>query len=203
MDFFIDDIPFACSARDLGSIIAAAQQQVDPTGRIIVEVRLDGRPVDDEILAKPASSPLTAHEVQFITARPADLVGEALLSAATMLEEVRATQREAADLLTTDEPAKALEHIRASLQAWQHAQQSVQQSAALLQINLDTLNVNGQQVAAIIDDLAAKLSNIHKQIVSSDWVALSDSVGYDLDTSAQVWVELLNMLRRHVTQMKV
>lgn len=200
MDFFIDDKPFACSARDLGEALAAAQKPVEQAGRIIVEVRIDGRPVEDETLAKPSGVALSAQEVQFVTANPADLVGEALLSAAAMLEDIRSTQREAADLLTTDEPAKALEHIRAALQAWQHAQQSVQQSAALLRIDLDTLSVNGRQVAAVIDELAAKLHAIHQQIVSRDWVGLSDSIGYDLDACAQTWVELLNMLRRQVTR---
>lgn len=198
MDIFIDDKPFACPESDLCALIAAVRRQVEPEGLIVVEIRVDGRPLDDEDLSRPSAAPLQAREVQFLTAIPGQIVGEALLSASLMLQDVRETQRAAADLLTADQPAKALDHVRTTLNVWQQAQQSVQQSAALLRIDLNDVRVNDQPITAVINDLVEKLSTIREQLTSNDWVGLSDSIGYDLDIAAQQWVELLQVLRRRI-----
>lgn len=194
MDVFIDNDEFTAAGDTLESIIAAARREVAPSGRIIVEVRLDGRTVPESDLPQYEPMLPDAQELQLITACPFDLSLTTLTQARQLLRDAQAFQRDAADAAATDDTASALNHVRHSLAAWQQVQEAVKMTSALLALPLDELRVGEQPAAAVIDELAVALAHVREQLVSSDWIALGDTMRYELDQAAGKWQALIDVL---------
>jgi hypothetical protein len=198
MDVFLDNDVFNAPGNTLAEILVAAKKTVDPRGRLIVEVRLDGRTLEESEMHRIAHQPLEGDELQVITANPRELSIAILHGVAGALHDARQEQRLAAEAFAADDTSTALSHVKNALTVWQQAQQAVQQSAQLLKLPLDKLSVDGKTVPQIIDDLVNRLSTVRQQLMSSDWVGLSDSMAYELDTAAEIWSGMLQMFREHV-----
>lgn len=200
MSLFLDSEPFDADQQTLGGAIESASQKLGPTGRIIVEVRIDGEPVSGEDLDRLIDAPVPQTPVHLISADPAELALQTLEELAEELMHARQQQQEAAGLLSTDEAATALEHIRAALGVWQQAQIAVQYIARLMELELDTIEIDGVPLTDLIRDLADKLAAIREQLVAGDWIALSDSFGYELDQTAETWTAMLAGLGRRIRE---
>ncbi|MBI1368138.1 MAG: hypothetical protein GC162_05735 [Planctomycetes bacterium] len=202
MDVFIDSDIFATAQSNLGAIITEAQKRLRASGRLIVEIRVDGRPLterEQEHLDKALNG---ADELQFITANPVELglstldeVGEALLGA-------REAQTLAAEALRADETGKALEHVRSSLLVWQQAQQTITQVAQLLAVPLDDLLVDKRSVPEVIDDLIDTLTKARSELLDGDWLGLADTLGYELDEAADVWAKMIGILAQWIREVR-
>ncbi|MDH3583494.1 MAG: hypothetical protein OER86_04695, partial [Phycisphaerae bacterium] len=184
---YIDDTPFPTDATDLAGIIRSARPKVDPTGRLIVEVRLDGDVVEADDLDEVQNRPLDAEEVQLVTAEPYALARTALLEVQDTLPAAREAQQEAAELLTADDTETALQHVQVALGVWQQAQMSVQNATGLLEMPLDDITVDDQAVSRIIEQLAEQLRQLREQLLASDWLGLADTLGYELEETVGRW----------------
>ena len=194
MDIFIDNDEFATQASTLDGIIEAARQEVSPRGRIIVEIRLDGRTVPDADL--PQYEPMLAdtQEVQLITACPLDLSIATLEQVRAQLGEAQTSQQAAADAAATDDTVIAMNHVRQALAAWQQAQEAVQKISALLALPLDQCQVDDQPAGIVIDELAVALARVREQLVGGDWIGLADTLRHDLHHAAAKWQRLVDVL---------
>ncbi len=199
MDVFIDQTEFNTTQVSLDGIINDARSHVDPSGRMIVEVRVDGRPLTDSDFDQLASqTDIDADEIQLLTANPYDLALSALSETTQSLNELETAHKSAADFLSADETQKALDIIQNILKTWQNATLSVQASAELLNISLDTLSVNDNPANRIIDSLKERLAQLREQLIASDFIGLADTLAYEMDETVTEWTQLIQSLSNQV-----
>ena len=202
MDVFIDNDPFTTTHDRLGPIIDQASRHVAPTGRIIVEVRLDGDALTDDQLGAADANPLTADEVQFITADPYELARQTLLEVQDQLTNARDAQQRAAAKLQADNASDAMDDIRQAMAIWQVAQDSLLKSAQLLGIPLDDLESDGRSASQIITLLAGRLAQMGEQLAARDWLGLADTLGYELDETVGQWSAMIDTVAQHILRLK-
>mgnify|MGYP006300455585 CR=1 FL=1 len=202
MDIFLDHDRFDTDATTLGGVIAAARDRLSQSGRMIVEVRLDGNTVPSDELESHHDQPIDAEEVQLITAEPFELARQSLLDVKEALAGVRDDQQKAAELLQSDQPADALNAIREALQVWQQAQQTVLQAGRLIGLDLDHTQVEGQPIPEIVDHLAEQLKTVRDQLLANDWIGLADTLAYELDEAIGTWSAMIDELSNQIKARK-
>ena len=202
MDVFIDNDAFVTQQSTLDRIIAEAAEHVKPSGRIIVEVRLDGRTLSDADLTEAQPRDADADEVQLITADPYELARQTLLEVRDRLDDAREAQQRAAEKLQADNAAEAMDDIRVAMEVWQQAQDSALKSAQLLDLPLDSLQADGRSVSQIITLLAGRLAQLRDQLNARDWFGLADTLGYELDAAATQWAAMIDTVCDHIKKMK-
>jgi len=202
MEVFLDHDPIQTEATTLGGVIAAAREQLSDSGRLIVEVRLDGETLPSDELEDRHEQTIEADEVQLITAEPFELARQTLLDVKEALAGVREDQQQAAALLQEDKPAEALAAVREALQVWQQAQQTVLHAGRLIGLDLDQLEVDGKAVPAIIEALADQLKAVRDQLLANDWVALADTLAYELDETIDTWAAMIDRICELILERK-
>ncbi len=181
-----------------------------PLGRVIIEVKADGLPLADDLVAAPPESAGGHSELRFTSADPRQLVRVTLMDAADALSTAQADQLAAADLINSGQTGPALEHLRSALATWQAVQDVLDRSAQLLGLNLSKLG--GTAIPGLDSDegftpaleaLTSHLSCVRTGLSDQDWSALSDTIGYDLDAQVNLWKRLLKGLADHVATLPV
>lgn len=198
MDIYLDNAPIATDADTLGGIIDAGLTHLDRDRRMIVEVRLDGRTLKADELEQLVAQPLTAQEVQLITADTRALAEQTLADVGEALRSLTDQQRKAAELLQSGQPAEAMEPIKIALAIWQQVHQSVLQTSQLMKIDLESVSVGDRAAAVLIEALAEQLRAVRDRMVSQDWVGLSDTLGYEFGDVVSDWHELIGELGTRV-----
>lgn len=203
MQVFLDDHEVAVAASSLAEALRAGVAAAQARGRVVVEVKADGVAVGDEQLAQ-ADEPSSARELRLISADPRALVRVTLLDAVDALDEAKRRQDAAAELIQTGETQGALEHLREVISLWQLVQGTLDKSAELLGLKLDTIaiNVDGPdktgRVAEEVEGLKTSLAGVKRTLSQQDWAGLSDVLAYELNTRVERWQRMLRSLADHV-----
>lgn len=190
----IDDEPVALEANSLRSLLAAARDHLAPSGRMVVQVQVDGEPVIDEALDSDHPTDFSQAEVQVYSAKPADLAVGALEQARAQIAEASGLQEQAAELLQKDEPAEALTQVGASIRGWIQAQQAVTGVAQLMGLDLTAVAVDDETVAARTQELLTRLVELKGLIEANDHVALADALAYEWPETTDRWDAALGAL---------
>jgi hypothetical protein len=207
MQVLLDGHPVATACPSLAEALAAATADAEKRGRIIVEVKADGVTLSDEKLGNPSSEPSTIGELRMLSAEPRALVRHTLLEGVTALENARAEQAKAAEQIQSGHTEQALNTLQVAVLTWQAVRDIVSRSAAVLALDLDTLELTGVDedvnFKTATKDLLGHLTQMRTALDQQDWSALSDIVGYDLDAQAGVWKGLLIALSQHISNLPV
>jgi hypothetical protein len=194
MSIYIDDAPVNLAANTLEEALLAAKRFVEPSGRILVEVALDGeRIVGDELTRRQAES-LAGRTLRLATADGQELLVQTLGEVRRQLDEAARMQGEAADCLQRDQPRDALSRIADAIVIWQHTGQVVSTCAAMMKLPLGSLAAGGQTFERIASDLAAMLTTLRDLLVARDAVGLADTLAYEWPATTQRWQELIDQL---------
>lgn len=200
MDVYIDNDLAELAGANLGDLIAAARARLEPTGRLIVEVRVDGRTLSAEEFDSLCDSQPAAEEIQFITADPYALATITLGEVHDALTTARQAQQQASELLQSDHAAAAMDHIRHALGVWQQAQQALLQSAQLLDVPLEELTVADRPMTDIVDELGNLLNQIREQLTAGDHLGLADTLAYPLTDALDTWAALIDAMCTRIQQ---
>src|ERR1051325_5030733 len=203
MQVLLDGHPLAVSPPSLAEALAAAVADAEKRGRIIVEGKADGQTLSDEKLCNPPREPSAIQELRLLSAEPRAMVRHTLLDAVTALENAREHQSKSADQIQSGQPDEALQTLQVAVLTWKAVRDIVSRSAAVLELDLDTLDLPGVEEGVnfktATKDLLGHLTQMRAALDSQDWSALSDIVGYDLDAQVGVWKGLLVALSQHVS----
>ncbi len=195
MPVYLDQQPVDLTAPTLGQLLAAAREHLaGDSGRVVVEVVVDGQPIPEAELDQRLTDPLDQQEVRFATADPKALAVETLQQVQTRLLEGEQLQQEAADLLQRDQTQPALQKVGQSIEAWLQVQQAVLQSTVLLGIDLDQLDIDGQPAHALTTHAVEQLQDIKTFIQANDTVALADALQYEWPETTEKWNRLIDTL---------
>src|SRR5262245_16612232 len=143
MQVLLDGTPLSVSNPSLAGALATAAADAQSRGRIIVEVKADGVLLSDDKLGNPSTEPSTIKELRLLSAEPRALVRHTILEAVTALESARTEQAAASELIQSGDPEQALGKLQAAMITWQTVRDVVEQSAAVLRIDLDSLALPG------------------------------------------------------------
>ena len=129
---------------------------------------------------------------------PAELVIGVLEDVRAGLAGAQQMQQQAAELLQQDDPAKALDLVKQSIDAWLQAQQAVGQSAQLLLIDLNAIMVNEQTVLDRMNELISNLTELKDAVVAKDFISLADALQYEWPEITERWDAALGAIVKHI-----
>lgn len=187
MPVYLDDELVPEPAANLAVAIEAAQKRLAATGRVVVEVKIDGQAMNDADLVGEGRSLTPAMEVRFYSADPCLLASSVLGDVRVELGRAREAQSEAARLFQHDQPADAMRAVGRAIEVWQMAEQGLIQSTAMAGLDLDRHQFEEKAVSAFLAEIIEKIRQLRDLIVSGDTVGLADTLGYE-------WPELTNRL---------
>lgn len=194
MAIYLDDQPVQLDGTDLESVLSAATVHLADTGRIVVEVQVDGKPLFEDALDEQYNAALNDSEVRLYSANPQELAVIALQQIKEKLEDARQAQSQAATHLQEDRQDLALPQVVRVIEVWQQTQQAVLQSAQLLGIGLDDRMVDGRSVPSMTSDLLEQVTGLRTLLEAGDTVGLADAMAYE-------WPETVGQWGRLVTEM--
>ena len=175
-------------------MLEAAREHLQSRGRMIVEVRLDGRTIPAGELDDRRGTSISEVEVRLYSAEPRELAALTLRQARLQLSEASTAQVEAAELLQQDEPSEALARIGLAMGAWQHAQQAVLRGSQLVELNLDELTFDHQPVTKMVSDLLEQFQTLKQLITRDDTLGLADALAYEWPETTDRWDRLMEHL---------
>ena len=82
---------------------------------------------------------------------------------------------------------------------WQTCYRALSQCSGLLNRDLTSLQHNGRNVRAYLEDLIGKLSELRSALEAHDTVMLADLVHYEFPALTETWQAVLNDLAEQVT----
>ncbi|MEM9418683.1 MAG: hypothetical protein AAGA25_06440 [Planctomycetota bacterium] len=195
MQVILDEQTVELDGPSLGELLHAARKRLaDDSGRVVVEIAIDGRRLDDQQITDRQSEDVSDLSVAFTSADPKALAVETLEQVRTRLTDAEDDQKEAADLLQRDQKQNALQKVGSSIEAWLQVQQAVLQSTVLLGINLDDLSVDGEPAHALTTQAVERLNDVKEFIQADDTVALADSLEYEWPETTAKWHTLIDEL---------
>lgn len=190
----LDEQALSVERASLAAALSAAQSLARARGRIIVEVRADGRPIADELLASPSDELVDIKRIELKSAEPRALVAFTLTDAAEALEQVALDHEDVGRAIQSGQTQEALGRLSESIATWQAVCDILAKSAALLKLDLDALRPSDGVPGTISERFAAlheRLGAMKSALETQDFSALSDILLYDLAPKAREWSGLL------------
>jgi len=178
-------------------LLAAVSDELSAAGRVVVEVKIDGQSITGPALDddQPTSD---ASDIRVYSAKPDELVVGILEEVRTQLSAAQQMQQKAAEHLQQDDPAQAMGLVKESINGWLQAQQAVGQSAQLLQLDLQAIQVGDQPVIERMNELIASLNELKDILGANDFVALADALQYEWPEITERWDAAIGAIIKHV-----
>ncbi len=200
MAVYLDDEQVQLEGVDLASVLASAKDRLAPSGRVVVEVHVDGQPVvGDDLDEKQQVDPLEA-ELRLYSADPRELAVATLQQVQEKLDDAAEAQLRAAELFQQDQQNEAMAEVGRAVTVWQQLQQAVLTSSQLLDIDFDTKTVDDQSVSQITDGLLGQLRSLREMLSSGDSVALADALAYEWPETVERWDRFIAEMIRWIEE---
>lgn len=177
--------------RTVGEVLSHLRQQ----NRLVVQVLVDGEEPDLTQMSALRARPLGEHSVYIETTAPDELATQILREVTQQLEQTDSLRESAVELLRQNQANRALEKLAGCFAAWHSAQQSVQQIAELLSIDLQHVRIDGQSLAEVLSRFAEQLRELRRALENRDYVLLGDVLGEDAADTTRQWIDAIRQLR--------
>jgi len=191
MPIYLDGKATELAGEKLGAVIDAAQKRLAGSGRVLVEIQLNGRSLVGDEIETQRDVGVAGADLKLESADPRQLAVQTLEAVRVGLDDARVAQGEAADLLQRDQPTHAMEQIGRAVEVWQQTQQAVLHTTMLLGIDLSQRQFEGKPITATTDALLANLRTLRDAIANRDLVALADSLNYEWPETTAKWDRLI------------
>ncbi len=191
LQIFLDDRPIDSPDASLDGAIRAASAIAGQSGRVIIEVRHDGRPVTIDALNGNRAPNLTG-EVRLVSATLQELLGGSVEDAHLALDSAIEDQRRSASLIHEGQTAKALATVRSVIASWQTLGSLIE--VAVTMIYRGTGQNPLPNLREYKESLTPALETLRQSVINEDWSALADVLEYDLTRQAEAWRGLLEQL---------
>lgn len=200
MRVLLDGEPLpAGPAGTVREALSAAAAATEKSGRMIVEVSVDGAVWDQQQIHAELSGASGAEEVRLTSCDARELVIAAYRDAATALGEADALQREAADLIQADRRAEAMDTLNRAIQIWQSVQRAVLMGLQAEAVPAPATPLLERRLTDAIERLNRQLTIIRDALQCDDPVGVSDTLLYELPDVVHEWRSLLHELEAPLT----
>lgn len=177
--------------KTIGQVLAHIQRHK----RLVVHVLLDGREPDLNQLSHLKAAPLMGHTLFIETTEPKRMAMDVLDEVESQLDEADRLTTSAVQLLRENSTLKAMEKLRGCFSTWQHAQESILKVAQLLRIDLAKIVVDGKPFVQVLGDFAQQLKLIKSSLENRDFVALIDTLVYEVSENSGHWRAAIESMR--------
>jgi hypothetical protein len=192
MAIYLDELELTLDAVSIKDVIQAANAQALAQGRIVVEISMGGQVLPADQLELRQAEPLPIGEdIHLVSSRPSELAIDTLNQCTLALDEARKITAEAAELLQQDKTAAAIEQIGKSVNIWQQVQAVVSQSTQLTGIDLNTRELDGEPINAIIQQHVGHLTELRDLLTARDTLGLADVLTYEWPSVLDRWQQMI------------
>jgi hypothetical protein len=177
--------------QTVGQVLAHIQKQ----DRLVVHLLIDGQEPDLAKLPSLRTAPLSGHTLYVETAEPRRMALDVLTDIEQHLKDTDQVRLDCVELLRSNNTGKGLEKLRGCFSAWQHAQESVLQTAQLLRIDLGRIVVDGRPFSDVLKGFSEQLKLIRSSLENRDFVSLIDTLVYETAETSDHWRAAIRSMR--------
>ncbi len=164
--------------------------------RLVVHILIDGQEPDLERMPALRQTRIDPQTTLFIeTTNPKEMAAEVLADLEAHLDDAERLKAESADLLASNQTARALEKLSGAFRVWHHAQESVQKITQLLRLDLSAIKIGNQTMTELLNLFSQMLKQIKHALENRDFVLLSDVLTYESTQTTAQWREMIGTLR--------
>jgi hypothetical protein len=200
MRILLDNRETSLRADTVAVALQEAAILVERTGRMIVEVEVDGTTWGEEDLADASHTARGAVEVRFATAHPAELLRDTLAHATDAVLNAEQIQRNAARLLQANRDGEGLQSLLEALAIWGSVQTAVSRGLELGVVSRDSLKAGGIDLDGAVAVLDKQLRALRDAMQSQDPTAVSDCLMYEFPATAKRFAETLAAMTNAVAK---
>lgn len=200
MRVWLDDVERHLEGETVGEVLSAAAQTVEPDGRVITDVVVDGEPWEGDRLTSPDHLGRDADEVHLVTADLLGLLGQTIEQTRDVLNELESMQEDAAAAIQRDETARAMALLGDITNLWMSVQQATSHVAEGVSEPLAEMRTAEGPARETIERFGEHLRTLVSAIESGDASALADVLLFDLTDTAGQWRGLLDVLEARVEE---
>ena len=197
MEIYVDDQAFQSSgpgSQTLAQLVDEVKRQIGD--RMIVSIRCDGSDITDDGFGESmARSVDSCQRVELYTGAARELVEDAMDQAAEMLDATEQDRLQAVELLGAGQTADGIRFLGNCMRNWYQVHQSIANSLAMLDIDPDTVTVEGRKMAEALETSRARLEQIKQALESLDYVLLSDTLQYEFEEVVRIWKAIVAAIR--------
>lgn len=201
MRIVLDDRDTGILATTIGEAVASAATLAEREGRQVVDVYVDGEEWTEQELSSPDRLRNSADEVRVTSVRPAELVRETFVHAASALLEAEQMQRNAAKLMRADQAKEGLDVLMQALNVWVNIHKATVQGIQFAKIDPRTLQTPDGTFEQAAGDLNARLIALRDAMKGGDTVAVCDCLLYEFPATTKRWASMLAELARRADGM--
>ncbi len=195
MELFIDDAQVQHELSTTGTLeetVRLVQNDVCPSGRLIIGLRYNGGAIEENQMASVLNSPAkSCQKLEVFTGTPGKLVAEAMEQASAALSNSEEASRDAAGLLTEGDSQGGIQALGQCIGIWQQIHEAVVKSIQMLELDPDSTYVNKQSLAEAIGKPGEVLLQIKAALQTQDHVQLADVLNYELHEATELWKAIL------------
>lgn len=179
--------------------LAVIHEHLRDQGRMIVALKVDGKSLGPrEIEASLRGKPVSAiGRMEVRSGETGALVRQALDELAAVLPELPDACRKLARLFQSESPEAGYEPFHTYADIWQMVKHREMEIINALQLDLDTLEVQGRSFRQIHEDLNGYLAEAAEAVLKNDCILLGDLLEYELAPRAELEMEIVALLRAH------
>lgn len=187
-------------ADDLFAVVAAVNDWLRERKCGIVELRYNDSVISpDEVTEKMRDKSGEPNDILDFKSAPVEkLVESALSGLDAYLPELAKACRSLAEVFQSDAPENGYDMFRDLAEAWMEIKNRELQTANLLELDLDTLLVEGVSMSVLHEELNGFLEECAQALNDGDCVLLGDLLEYELAPRAELETEIVAMLRRQL-----
>lgn len=194
MVVYIDEELIDIQSCGLGLVLQEAKKHLAASGRVVIEVEVDGRQLEYDALAELERSSIDESEVRLTSADPRDVAVAALCEVRKHLASTKQDHHLAAEMLQQDNQAEAVGKIASLVTVWQRTHRAVIESSALMGVDVGMLTVGEQTAEDVVGTLAEHLKTLRDLLQARDTVGLSDVLLYEWPEVIARWDLLVGAL---------
>jgi hypothetical protein len=191
MRILLDDRETQLQAETVGAALQEAASLARQTGRMIVEVQVDGIEWCEEDLASPEYTTRGASEIRLSTAHPAELLRDTFTHAAEAVLNADRIQRDAAKLLQANRESEGMQSLLEALAIWASVQSALSRGLELGVLGRDQVRAAGIDVDSAIAELDRRLRSLREAMQSADITAISDCLMYEFPATTRIFAQML------------
>jgi hypothetical protein len=191
MRILLDDRDTTLHADTIATALQEAATLAERSGRMIVEVHVDGIAWGEEDLASAEHVARGAQEIRFATAHPAELLRDTLANATDAVLNAEQIQRNAARLMQANREGEGLQGLLEALAIWGSVQTAVSRGLELGIVTRDGLKSGGIDLDGAVAALDRQLRALRDAMQSQDPTAVSDCLMYEFPQTAKRFAETL------------
>lgn len=188
----LDDVELDQQCESIEEAIRAVAGEAGRSGRLIAEVRLDGEVLGPEQIDDLMEGRAEGRVLECRSADALTQITEVIEACLNTLERISAIQHEATDHFQAGRQQEALSSLTECLELWDNLQNGVVNILQALGTDEAAYRQASETAETAISALTGTLRTIRHAAEAGDWVAVSDTIGYEMDPVIEAWQEMLS-----------